>query len=45
MDEIMSAIRNIDNEVVEVKRQTKRIWKDTKTEQKYILHEDIELLY
>lgn len=41
----MNAIRTADNEIVEVQRKTKTIWKDTKTKQKYILHEDIELIY
>ena len=41
----MSAIRNIDNEVVKVKKKKKNIWTDIDTKQKYILHEDIELLY
>lgn len=41
----MSAIRNVDNEIVQVKRQKKLIWIDVDTKQQYILHEDIELLY
>ncbi len=45
MNEIMNAIRNLDNKIVEVQRQTKNIWKDTETSQKYKLHEDIELIY
>ncbi len=45
MNEQMKAIRIKDNEQVDVIRKTKIIWKDINTEEKYILHEDIELLY
>ena len=41
----MKALRTIDHEIVQVKRKSKNIWIDLDTEEKYILHEDIELLY
>ena len=45
MEEVMNAIRTLDNEIVQVQRQKKLIWIDVDTKQLYILHEDIELLY
>jgi hypothetical protein len=45
MDEKMNAIRIKDNKQVEVIRKSKLIWKDYNTNEKYILHEDIELIY
>lgn len=44
-DVIMNATCIKDNVVVLVKQKSKNIWKDVKTSEKYILHEDIELLY
>ena len=41
----MNAIRLRDNESVTVKRIKGLEWQDTVTEELYILHDDIELIY
>lgn len=41
----MKAIRIRDNEVVNVVMILPELWIDEKTDEKYVLHEDIELIY
>ncbi len=45
MEEIMNALRLKDNKSVKVKRISKIQWIDMKTNETYLLHIDIELLY
>lgn len=45
MDEIMEALRIKDNKSVKVKRISKIQWVDIETNETYLLHIDIELLY
>lgn len=45
MEEIMDALRIKDNKSVKVKRMSKIQWIDIETNEIYLLHIDIELLY
>lgn len=45
MDEIMEALRIKDNKSVKVKKLNKIQWIDIETNETYLLHIDIELLY
>ena len=45
MEETMNALRIKDNKAVKVKRISKIQWSDMKTNEMYLLHIDIELLY
>lgn len=45
MEEIMDALRIKDNKSVKVKRMSKIQWIDMETNEIYLLHIDIELLY
>lgn len=45
MEEIMNALRLKDNKSVKVKRISNIQWVDMETNETYLLHIDIELLY
>ena len=44
--EIMKALRNIDHAIINVYMTTDyKLWVDVETGEKYIIHDDIELIY
>lgn len=45
MEETMNALRLKDNKAIKVKKISKFQWVDTETNEMYLLHIDIELLY